>query len=253
MKLAIVGAGPGDPELITVKGMRYLERADAVVYAGSLVNPELLSHTRPGIPIFDSAAMTLEEVLEVYREREDTEGLIVRLHTGDPSMYGAIQEQIDFCSARGMDIEVVPGVSSAFAAAAAIKRELTLPGISQTLIMTRAAGRTPVPETEELSRLAAHGATMAVFLSAGLLDEVAAGLLPSYGEGCPVRVVHRASWPDQRIIEGTLSDIARKATGLGGQAMILVGRTLDPGAAGYERSKLYDPGFAHGRRGRKAE
>lgn len=247
MKVAIVGAGPGDPELITLKGKRYLEAADLVVYAGSLVNPALLGFARSGVPALDSAGMTLEEVLAVYADNADKEGLIVRLHTGDPSMYGAIQEQLDFCADRGIETEVVPGVSSVFAAAAAVQRELTLPGISQTLILTRAAGRTPVPEAERLPALASHGATLAIFLSATLLESVAEELRPAYGADCPVRVVHRASWPDQRIIRGTLDDIAEKADGLGGQAMILVGRTLDPDAD-YGRSKLYDPAFSHGRR-----
>jgi len=247
MRVAFIGAGPGDPELLTLKGARLLSEADVVVYAGSLVNPAVLERARPGVPVYDSAGMTLAEVLAVYEEHRASPGLIARLHTGDPSMYGAIQEQLDYCAAAGIATEVVPGVSSVFAAAAALGRELTLPGVSQTLILTRAAGRTPVPEAERLAALAEHGATMAVFLSAGLVAELAAELLPAYGPDAPVRIVHRASWPDQRIIEGTLADIASKAEGLGGQAMILVGRALDPGSA-YERSRLYDPGFSHGRR-----
>lgn len=246
MRVAFIGAGPGDPELITVKGARLVAEADVVIYAGSLVNPALLSGARPGIPVFDSAGMTLEEVLAVYEEHKDEAGLIARLHTGDPSMYGAIQEQLDFCAGLGIETEVVPGVSSVFAAAAALRRELTLPGVSQTLILTRAPGRTPVPEAESLSSLATHGATMAVFLSAGLVDEVVRSLEPSYGPDVPVRVVHRASWPDERVIAGRLSDIAARVAEakLRGQAMILVGPVLDPGS--YERSKLYDPGFSHG-------
>lgn len=249
MRVAFIGAGPGDPELITVKGARLVAGADVVVYAGSLVNPAVLSGVRPGVPVFDSAGMTLDEVLAVYDERRDEPGLIARLHTGDPSMYGAIQEQLDWCEARGIPTEVVPGVSSVFAAAAALRRELTLPGVSQTLILTRAAGRTPVPEAESLASLAAHGATMAVFLSVGLMDEVVRSLEPAYGPDAPVRVVHRASWPDERVVAGRLSDIAAKVAeaGLRGQAMILVGSVLDPGA-GYDTSKLYDAGFSHGRR-----
>lgn len=251
MRVAFVGAGPGDPELLTLKGKRLLEEADLVIYAGSLVNPALLNYARPGIPTYDSASMTLEEVLEVYDSRAAEEGLILRLHTGDPAVYGAIQEQLDHCAARGIPTEVVPGVSSVFAAAAALQRELTLPGLSQTVILTRAAGRTPVPEAERLASLASHGTTMAIFLSATLLEEVVAEVLPSYGAACPVRVVHRASWPDQRIIEGTLGDIGEKAAGLGGQAMILLGPVLAP--SGYDRSKLYDPDFTHGRREGKCE
>ena len=250
MRVAIIGAGPGDPELLTVKGARLLEEADIVVYAGSLVNPDLLRRARPGVPIFDSSGMTLEEVLSIYESNRDREGLIARLHTGDPSLYGAIQEQIDFCRDREIPIEVVPGVSSVFAAAAALKRELTLPGVSQTVILTRQEGRTPVPEAERLPKLAVHGATLAIFLSAGRVDEVVDALLPSYGAATPVRVVHKASWPDERVVSGTLADIADRVreAGFGGQSMILVGAALAPGAAGYERSKLYDPKFSHGRR-----
>lgn len=253
MRVCFVGAGPGDPELITVKGRGLLERADIVVWAGSLVNPALLERCRPDALVYDSAGMTFEEVAAVYEEHREREGLIVRLHTGDPSMYGAIQEQIDFCAARGIPTEVVPGVSSVFAAAAALKRELTLPGVSQTLILTRAAGRTPVPDGEGLAALGAHGATMAVFLSATLVGDLVRDLTPSYGADCPVRIVHRASWPDQRIIEGTLADIAGKTAGLGGQAMILVGPVLAAEGSGYARSKLYDPAFSHGRRNGAAE
>ncbi len=245
MKVAIVGAGPGDPELITVKGRRLLEAADIIIYAGSLVNPELLAFVRLGIPIRDSSGMTLEEIVAIYAENADKDGLIVRLHTGDPSLYGAIQEQIDFCAGHDIPVEVVPGVSSVFAAAAALKRELTLPGLSQTLILTRAVGRTPVPEAEGLVKLGAHGATMAIYLSATLIAELVRELMSSYGADCPVRLVHHASWPDQKIIEGTLADIETKAAGLGGQAMILVGHVLDPSVSGYGRSRLYDPEFSH--------
>jgi precorrin-4/cobalt-precorrin-4 C11-methyltransferase len=248
MKVAFVGAGPGDPELITIKGRRLLETADLVIYAGSLVNPELLRFTRPGVPRMDSAGMTLDEVLRIYDGNADKTGLIVRLHTGDPSLYGAIQEQLDHCRRRGIPTEVVPGVSSVCAAAATLERELTIPGISQTVILTRAAGRTTVPAGEGLSSLAVHEATMAIFLSIHLMDEAIADLLPHYGPDCPVRVVHRASWPDQSVIEGTLSDIGSKAGGIGGQAMILVGRSLAAGEGDYERSKLYDPAFSHGKR-----
>ncbi len=276
MRLAIVGAGPGDPELITLKGRRLLGEADLVIYAGSLVNPALLEFRRPDAKVYDSAAMTLEEVLAIYDENAGREGLIVRLHTGDPSLYGAIQEQIDHCLARGMEVEVVPGVSSVFAAAAALKRELTLPGLGQTLILTRAAGRSSVPERESLSRLASHGATMAIFLSAGLLPELLRDLIPHYGPDCPLRMVHRASWPDERIVRTSLGEMearlalpggspwAENSTedsggtgsisgGPTGQVMILVGPVLGAAPADYEKSKLYDPGFSHGRRkGRKA-
>ncbi len=253
MKVWIVGAGPGDPELVTVKGLRLIREADVVVYAGSLVNQALLSEARPGIPLHDSSRMTFEQVCGLYTLYEKTEGSIVRLHSGDPSMYGAIQEQIDFCRSRSIPVEVVPGVSSVFAAAAAVRRELTLPGISQTVVLTRVAGRTPVPEQQRLAALGSTGATLAIFLSTQLIRQVVNELLLPCGADTPVRVVSRASWPDQRILEGTLADIADtvRSAGIDSQAMILVGRALAARAPSYERSKLYDPSFAHGYR--KAE
>ncbi len=254
MRVAIVGAGPGDPELITVKGRNLLAEADMVIYAGSLVNPAILSYARRGVPTYDSASMTLEEVVALYDANASREGLIVRLHTGDPSMYGAIQEQIDHCHARGIPVEVVPGVSSVFAAAASVKREFTLPGISQTLILTRAEGRTPVPEREKLSSLAAHGASMAIFLSATLLPGLVEDLIASYGADCPLRLVYRASWPDEKTLSATLGSALRLMeadeffSGVRGQLMILVGPALGASSDAYERSRLYDPSFSHGRR-----
>jgi precorrin-4/cobalt-precorrin-4 C11-methyltransferase len=251
MKVWIVGAGPGDPELITLKGRRLLAEADLVVYAGSLVNPELLEFARPGIPVFDSATMTLEEVLALYDERRLLDGTIVRLHTGDPSIYGAIQEQIDHCEAAGMPVEVVPGVSSVFAAAASLRREFTLPGVSQSLIITRAAGRTPVPDSESLASFATHRTSMALFLSGSLLPEAAGELLSSYPPQTPLRMVRRASWPDEEKLSCSLSELAAGAVefsgGKEGQIMVLLGPALAPTTA-YDRSKLYDPSFTHGRR-----
>jgi precorrin-4/cobalt-precorrin-4 C11-methyltransferase len=250
MKVWIVGAGPGDPELITLKGRRLLAEADLVVYAGSLVNPELLKLARPGVPAFDSASMTLEEVLSLYDERAALEGSIVRLHTGDPSIYGAIQEQIDHCESAGIPVEVVPGVSSVFAAAASLKREFTLPGVSQSLVITRMAGRTPVPDSESLASFAAHRSSMALFLSGGLLPEAARELLSSYPPDTPVRMVRRASWPDEEKLACTLAELASGEVGfpkgVEGQVMVLLGPAL--AASAYDRSKLYDPGFTHGRR-----
>ncbi len=250
MKVWIVGAGPGDPELITVKGHRLIQEADVVVFAGSLVNPALLSAVQPGTPLHDSSLMTLEEICALYTRYERVDGSIVRLHSGDPSVYGAIQEQIDFCRSRCIPVEVVPGVSSVFAASAAIARELTLPGISQAVVLTRIAGRTPVPEKQRLAAFGATGATLAVFLSTQLIEQVVSELIPSCGGDMPVKVVFRASWPDQRIVEGTLADIASKifSAGFEGQAMILVGRVLDAPASSSMRSRLYDPSFSHGRR-----
>lgn len=242
-----VGAGPGDVELITVKGARLLKEADIIVYAGSLVNPELLTLAKPGAEIYDSASMTLEEVLAVLIRGSRQGKLVVRLHTGDPSLYGAIQEQLDRLREEGIVAEIVPGVSSAFAAAAAIQRELTLPGISQTVIFTRLGGRTPVPEKESLAGLAGHQATMAIFLSVGRIDQVVAELLAGgYAPETPAAVVQKASWPGEVKVQGTLATIARQVReqGITKTAVILVGEAV--GAKDYARSCLYDAAFSHG-------
>lgn len=252
MKVFFIGAGPGDPELLTLKGRRILSGADLVVYAGSLVNPEILGMAPPGAEIHDSARMTLDEVAALYLREKGNPGTIARLHTGDPSLYGAIQEQMDICRREGIDFEVVPGVSSFSAAAAALQQELTLPGVSQTLIITRMAGRTPVPEREDLSLLARSRSTMILFLSVDKIGEAARKLLTSYTGDTPAAVVYRASWPDQEILRGTLADIPGRVrdAGIGRQALIFVGDALramdDPSV--YEASRLYDPDFSHGYR-----
>ena len=245
-EVIFVGAGPGDPDLITVKGSRALERADRVIYAGSLVNPALLEICRPGTPIHDSAHLTLEEVVALMYEGIKRGETIVRLHTGDPSMYGAIKEQFDHLDKENIPYSVIPGVSSVFAAAAAVRREFTLPEISQTLILTRLAGRTPVPESEALAKLAKHHASMAIFLSVQDMGSVVKALLEGYPASTPIAVVSKASWPDEEIVLGTLETIEEKvkAAGIRKQAQILVGDFLDP-ANGYARSKLYDPTFTH--------
>ena len=245
-EVIFVGAGPGDPDLITVKGSRALERADRVIYAGSLVNPALLEICRPGTPIHDSAHLTLEEVVALMYEGTKRGEIIVRLHTGDPSMYGAIKEQFDPLDKQNIPYSVIPGVSSVFAAAAAVRREFTLPEISQTLILTRLAGRTPVPESEALAKLAKHQASMAIFLSVQDMGSVVKALLEGYPASTPIAVVSKASWPDEEILLGTLETIEEKvkAAGIRKQAQILVGDFLDP-ANGYARSKLYDPTFTH--------
>ena len=244
-----VGAGPGDPELITVKGKRLLEEADVIIYAGSLVNPQLLSLAKPGAEIHNSAPMTLEEVLAVM-ERAEAEGkTTVRLHTGDPSVYGAHREQMDALDERGIGYDVTPGVSSFLAAAASLKKEYTLPDVSQTVILTRKAGRTAVPEREDLKSLAKHRATMVIFLSVGQLEEVAEDLAPSYGWDAPAAVVYKASWEDERIVRGTLADIAGRTreAGITKTALIAVGGFLGDD---YQLSRLYDKTFTHGfRRG----
>lgn len=244
-----VGAGPGDVDLITVKGAKLLQEADIIVYAGSLVNPALLEQAKPSAVIYNSASMTLEEVLAVLVEGSRQGKLVVRLHTGEPSLYGAIQEQLDALAKEGIPTEVVPGVSSAFAAAAAIKRELTLPEISQTVIFTRMAGRTPVPEKENLASLASHQATMAIFLSISQIETVVAELLAGgYAGQTPVAVVQKASWPDEKVVLGRLEDIAAKVreAGITKTAMILVGDAV--ATADYAASCLYHAGFSHGYR-----
>ncbi|WP_298440236.1 precorrin-4 C(11)-methyltransferase [Geobacter sp.] len=244
-----VGAGPGDAELITVKGARLLREADVVVYAGSLVDRELVRTYAPDAEVHDSAAMTLEETTQVLAQAVADGKRAVRLHTGDPSIYGAIQEQMAELDALGIAYAVVPGVTSAFAAAATLKQELTLPEVSQTVIITRLAGRTPVPERESLAEIAKLGATLVIYLSVSMIDRVVAELLQeAYTPATPAAVVARASWPDEEVVEGTLADIAAKVkeAGIGKQALIIVGDVLKARREGLKsRSLLYDKGFSH--------
>lgn len=239
-----VGAGPGAPDLITLRGAALLEQADCVIYAGSLVNPALLERTKQGCEIHNSAAMTLEQVLAVMQEQERLSHETVRLHTGDASLYGAIREQMDQLDRLGIAYDDVPGVSSFCGAAAAACAEYTLPGISQTVIITRMAGRTPVPEREALSKLAAHGASMVIFLSAGMLLAVQEALLQgAYTKATPAALVYKATWPEEKVVRCTLGTLAQAGADhqITKTALILVGDFLAP--AGYDRSKLYDPGF----------
>lgn len=247
-----IGAGPGDPELITVKGLNIIRRADVIIYAGSLVNEAVLAERRSDAEVHNSASMTLEEVLEVTLRGVATGKLIARVHTGDPSLYGAIQEQIDALAEQGVSYQVVPGVSSFTAAAAALSREFTLPSVSQTVILTRMEGRTPVPEREQLESLASHQTSMCIFLSVQNIDEVVRRLSQHYPMDTPVAVVQRASWPDQSSVQGTLADIAEKvkAAKIGKTAQILVGRFL---GGEYEKSRLYDKTFSHEYRTAKTE
>jgi len=205
-----IGAGPGDVDLITVKGRKILEKADVVIYAGSLVSKEHLDFCKESVEMHNSASMTLEDVIDVMKKAAGENKMVVRLHTGDPSMYGAIKEQMDELNKFDIKYEVVPGVSSCFAAAAAIKREFTLPGVTQTLILTRVEGRTPVPAGEDLEKLASTGASMAIFLSISMIDKVVAKLRAGYGRNVPIAVIERATWEDERAIIGTLDDIAGK-------------------------------------------
>ncbi len=245
MQVYIVGAGAGDPELITLKGHRLLKEADVIIYAGSLVNPALLDFAKAGAEIHDSASMTLPEVIETIEKAVAKGLLVVRLHTGDPSIYGAIQEQMDALKKKNIDFEVVPGVSSFLATAAALKQEYTLPGISQTVIITRNEGRTPVPEREKLRSLAAHQATMCIFLSITMLSDVVAELIAGgYAPDTPIAIVQRASWPEQKIVRATLETIVEEIAdkGIDRTAMIVVSRCL---GADYELSRLYAPEFSH--------
>ncbi len=244
-----VGAGPGDPDLLTLKGRRLLDQADLIIFAGSLVNPALLAGVRA--EIHDSAALNLEEIVTLMIDAHRQGRRVVRLHTGDPAIFGAIREQMVKLDSEGIPYEVVPGVSSMAAAAAALKAELTLPELSQTVIITRQAGRTPVPEGENLASLASHQATMMIFLSAGLITQVVADLMAGgYPASTPVAVVAKASWPEEQIIRGDLASIGQrvKEAGIIKTAIIAVGRVFGHGEL-QAVSKLYDAEFAHGFRG----
>ncbi len=242
-----VGAGSGGADLITVRGARLLAEADCVIYAGSLVNPEVLQHRRPECAVYDSAGMTLEQVIGVMKENEAAGKTTVRLHTGDPCLYGAIREQMDVLDGLGIAYDDTPGVSSFCGAAAALHAEYTLPGISQSVIITRMAGRTPVPEGENLRALASHGCTMVLFLSMGLLEQAQAELLRggAYTPDTPAAIVYKATWPDEKVLRctvGTLAQTARE-NHITKTALVTVGGFL---GENYERSCLYDPAFTHG-------
>ena len=243
-----VGAGPGAPDLITLRGAALLEAADQVIYAGSLVNPALLERCRADCRILNSAVMTLEEVIDAIRSAEARGQTTVRLHTGDPSVYGEIREQMDCLDRLEIPYDVTPGVSSFCGAAAALRAEYTLPGISQTLILTRMEGRTPVPEREKIRGLARHRSSMAVFLSAGMLQELQTELMKgAYTAETPAALVYKASWPEEKLISctvGTLAESAREH-GIHRTALVLVGEFL---AGSRERSRLYDPAFTTGYR-----
>ncbi len=249
-KIYLVGAGPGDPELLTLKARRLLEEAELVVYAGSLIPEEIISCVR-GEKI-NSASLTLPEIVKILTSAAREGKLAVRLHSGDPSLYGAIFEEMEELTEEGVPFEIVPGVSSFLAAAAALKCELTIPEVSQTVIITRAAGKTPVPERERLTHLAAHQATMVLFLSASLIEKVVKELLEGgYPPETPAACVYRVGWPEQKIIKAPLIELPLKIkeAGIKRQALIFVGKFLAPPSG--KRSRLYDPGFSHGYRGLK--
>lgn len=239
-----VGAGSGAPDLITVRGQKLLSEADLVIYAGSLVNPALLENTKEGCEIYDSAKMTLEEVTEKMFAAEAAGKMTVRLHTGDPCVYGAIREQMDILDTKGIAYDVCPGVSAFCGAASALNLEYTLPGISQSVIITRMAGRTPVPEKESIESFAAHGATMVIFLSTGMLEELSERLIAGgYRPDTPAAIVYKATWPDQKTFVCTVATLAQTAreNNVTKTALMLVGDSIAQG--NYDRSKLYDPGF----------
>lgn len=238
-----VGAGSGAVDLITVRGQKLLQSADVIIYAGSLVNPDLLLEKKASCKVYNSAHMTLEEVIEVM-EKAEAEGLMtVRLHTGDPSLYGAIREQMDILDEKQIKYEYCPGVSSFCGAAAALHAEYTLPDVSQSVVITRMAGRTPVPEKEEIAKWAAHGATMVIFLSTGLLEDLEKELVKGgYSKDTPAAIVYKATWPDERVMRCTVSTLAQtaKENQITKTALIVVGNVLD---TAYRRSDLYNPAF----------
>jgi len=250
-KIYIVGAGPGDPDLITVKGLHMLQTADVVMYTDSLVSEDLIAKARPDAEVIRTAGMHLEEMVAVMVDRVTAGKTVARMHTGDPAMYGAIMEQVALLKKEGIGYEVIPGVSSVFASAAAIGAELTIPDLTQTLILTRAEGRTPVPEFEKLRDLASHHCTIALFLSATLTKKIVKELQSAgWADDTPVAVIQRASWPDQKIVRTTLIELdeAMRVNGIRKHAMILAGWALDPNIHDKDqyRSKLYDASFTHG-------
>ncbi len=243
-----VGAGPGAPDLITVRGRKLIEEADCIIYAGSLVNPQLLKYAKADCEVYNSAKMYLEEVLSVMERMEAQGKNTVRLHTGDPSLYGAVREQMDGLRERDIPFRICPGVSSFCGAAAALKTEYTLPAVSQSVIITRMEGRTAVPEREKLSALAGHGATMVLFLSSGMAEEVQKELLQGvYTEQTPCAIVYKATWEDEKVVRGTVGELCKlaKDNGINRTALIIVGDVLGDD---YELSKLYDKHFTTGYR-----
>lgn len=241
--ILFVGAGSGAEDLITVRGYRYLQEADIIVYAGSLVNPGLLKVKKEDCEVYNSAKMTLEEVLEVMIKGEREGRKVVRLHTGDPCLYGAIREQMDALDAEGISYEYCPGVSSFCGAAAALHAEYTLPDVSQSVVITRMAGRTPVPERESIRSFAAHQTTMVIFLSTGMLEKLQEELMAGgYAKDTPAAIVYKATWPDEKVLRCTVESLASSARdeNITKTALIVVGKVLD---GEYDRSKLYDPAF----------
>lgn len=244
MKVYFIGAGPGDPELVTVKAKKIIEKADIIIYAGSLVNKDILKFARKDAKFFDSSGMNLEEILYIIRKVKRSGKIVARVHSGDPMIYGAIQEQMDWCEKQNIEYEVIPGISSFQQASASLKQELTLPGVSQTVILTRISGRTRVPDREDLQKLAKTRSTMVIFLSVHDIERVVAKLKKNYCLDTPVVVIEKVSYPGERKIAGTLQDIAKKVkeAGIKRQALVIAGDVL---RKNYRKSKLYDKDFAH--------
>jgi len=248
-KVYFIGAGPGDPELLTLKGLRLLKDADVIIYAGSLVNPSVLTFAKPSAEKYDSAPLSLDEIVELIVKAVKQDRSVIRLCGGDPSLYGALQEQIDRLEKLGIECEVVPGVSSFLAAAASLKRELTLPGVSQTVIIARPEGRTTTPRLEDIRSLAKHRTTMVIFLGVQQIQRVCEELTEGgYPPNTPVAVLYRVTWPEETIIRGTIDNISDKVerSKISKMAIVIVGGVLEEDD--YEQSKLYDPLFTHGHR-----
>ena len=249
--VVFVGAGPGDPELITLRGKRVIEQADLVIYADSLVHPGIGDFARPDAVVIGSSTLALEEISARMIDAARAGKLVARVQSGDPAVYGAVHEQMVLLDAAGVEYAVVPGVSSAFAAAAALNAELTVPDVAQTVTLTRLPSRTTIPEQERLREMAAHGGTIVLFLTIGVIERAVAELIAGgFAEDTPAAVLHRVTWEEELILRGTLADIAMKAraAGLKRQALILVGRAIDPELRRTEvarRSNLYDPGYSH--------
>lgn len=246
-KVYFIGGGPGDPKLITVKGSEIIKQADVIIYAGSLVNQELIELRKKGSKIYNSATMTLDEIIDIIKKSIKKKLIIARIHSGDPSIYGAIREQIDILEQNNIDFEIIPGVSSFTAAAAALRKEFTLPNVSQTIICTRLEGKTLVPKKESLELLAQHNCSMVIFLSIHMIEKIVEKLLLHYKKETLVAVIQRVTWDDQKIVLGNLDNISQKVKELNitKTALILVGDFL---GNQYEKSKLYDKNFSHGYR-----
>lgn len=244
MSVYFLGAGPGDPELLTIKAANVIRKADIVIYAGSLINKDIIKSIKKGARVYDSSGMRLGEILRILKKADSNNKVVARIHSGDPSIYGAIQEQMDWCEKNRIDYSVIPGVSSFQAAAASLKQELTLPGVSQTIILTRIKGRTKVPAKEDLQKLAKTRSTMAIFLSIQDIERVIGKLKKSYRLSTPAVVIEKASFPDERKIIGTLENIAKKVkdAGITRHALIIIGNVLQKN---YQKSKLYDKNFSH--------